>query len=62
MDKFKFEESLVKLQEACEKMKSPGISLEGAISCYEEGKVHYKICRDILENATQTIETFEESE
>ena len=62
MDKYKFEESLAKLQEACDRMKAGDISLEEAIACYNEGKEHYRNCKDILENGTQTIEILERDE
>ena len=43
-------------------MKAGDISLEEAIACYNEGKEHYRNCKDILENATQTIEILERDE
>lgn len=59
MDKYSFEQSLAKLQEASERMKSGNISLEEAIACYNDGKEHYKKCREILDKATQSIEVIE---
>ena len=62
MDKLKFEDSLIKLQEACEKMKSGNITLEEAIACYNEGKEHYRNCKSILDEATSSIEIIERDE
>ena len=52
-----FEESLKKLEEASENLKSTDISLEDAIKCYEQGIKYYNVCREILDNANQRIET-----
>lgn len=62
MNKCKFEESLAKLQEACEKIKAGDLPLEAAIACYNEGKAHYKNCKSILEEATQSIEVIERNQ
>ncbi len=59
MEKIKFEESLERLQEMSEKIKSQDTSLEDAIACYTEGMKYYRICNEILESAKQKIETFE---
>ena len=52
-----FEESLKKLEEASENLKSTDISLEDAIKCYDQGIKYYNECREILDNANQRIET-----
>lgn len=52
-----FEESLKKLEEISDKLKSENISLDDAIKNYEEGIKYYKECSDILEKANQKIET-----
>ena len=59
MKKGKFEDALEKLQEMSDRMKSQDTNLEEAIDCYSEGMKYYRICHDILENAKQSIETFE---
>ena len=55
-----FEETLKKLEEASARLKSDNISLEDAISSYEEGIRYYRECSDILEKANQKIETLTE--
>lgn len=54
-----FEQSMDKLREMSEKIKSPDTSLEESIKCYEEGMKYYKKCSDILTDARQKIETFD---
>jgi len=51
-----FEQSLKKLEEASEKLKSQETSLEEAIRNYEEGLKAYKECAGILEKAQQKVE------
>lgn len=57
-----FEESLEKLKEMSEKIKSPETDLEESIRCYEEGMKYYESCNSILSEAKQKIETFEINE
>ncbi len=52
-----FETMLKKLEEASQKLKSEEISLADAIKSYEEGIKYYNECNDILEKASQKIET-----
>lgn len=52
-----FEESLKKLEEASEKLRSQNVPLEEAIESYKEGLKHYRECREILDEAVQQIET-----
>lgn len=52
-----FETVLKKLEEASQKLKSEEISLADAIKSYEEGIKYYNECNDILEKASQKIET-----
>ncbi|MBR3786303.1 MAG: exodeoxyribonuclease VII small subunit [Firmicutes bacterium] len=59
MDKMKFEDALDKLAEMSDRIKGQDTSLEEAIACYTKGMEYYQICHEILENAKQTIETFE---
>ena len=59
MDKMNFEEALGKLSDLSEQIKGQDTSLEDAIACYTKGMEYYQICHEILENAKQTIETFE---
>lgn len=59
MEKNNFEESLKKLEEYSEKIKSPDTNLADSIICYEEGMKYYEMCNDILNEAKQKIETFE---
>ena len=59
MDKMKFEDALDKLVEMSDKIKGSETSLEEAITCYTKGMEYYRICHEILENAKQSIETFE---
>ena len=59
MDKMQFEEALNKLTELSERIKGQETSLEEAIACYTKGMEYYQICNEILENAKQSIETFE---
>lgn len=59
MDKMNFEEALEKLTEMADKIKGQDTSLEEAITCYTKGMEYYQVCHEILENAKQSIETFE---
>lgn len=59
-NKTSFEESLAKLEACARKIGDPDIALEEAISCYEEGLKEYKVCKSILDEAKQKIETIEE--
>jgi exodeoxyribonuclease VII small subunit len=54
-----FEQSMDKLREMSEKIKSPDTSLEESIKCYEEGMKYYEKCSNILADAKQKIETFD---
>ena len=61
MDKnVSFESSLSHLEELAKMISDPGIALEEAIRCYEEGLKEYKICKSVLDEARQKIETIEE--
>ena len=51
-----FEESLEKLRNVAEKIKSEDTTLEDSIKCYEEGMKYYNECNEILKNAEQKIE------
>ena len=51
-----FEESLEKLRQTAEKIKSEDTTLEDSIKCYEEGMKYYNECNDILKSAEQKIE------
>ena len=46
-----FEESLEKLRNVAEKIKSEDTTLEDSIKCYEEGMKYYNECNEILKNA-----------
>ena len=59
MEKIKFEDALDKLTELSEQIKGQDTSLEEAIACYTKGMEYYQFCHEILENAKQSIETFE---
>lgn len=52
-----FEDSLNKLETASRELKSQDVSLEEAIESYRSGLKAYKECREILDQATQEIET-----
>lgn len=52
-----FETVLKKLEVTSQKLKSEEISLADAIKSYEEGIKYYNECNDILEKASQKIET-----
>ena len=53
-----FEESMKKLEEMAEKIKSEETTLEEAIAYYEEGTKCYRQCSNILENAEQKIQIY----
>ncbi len=55
--KSSFEESLKKLEQAGEKLRSTDVPLEEAIESYRKGLEAYQECREILDNAVQEIET-----
>lgn len=52
-----FEESLSRLEQASQELKSQDVSLEEAIESYKSGLKAYKECREILDQAAQEIET-----
>ena len=58
--KTSFEDSLKKLEEASDRIKSEDASLEEAIKSYKDGLIAYKECRKILDDAVQEIETLTE--
>ena len=58
--KVSFEESMARLEEYARKIGDPQISLEEAIHCYEEGLKEYAVCKSVLDEAKQIIETIEE--
>lgn len=53
-----FEEAVVKLEEAGEKVRSADTSLEESIDSFEEGMRCYQLCMDMLHTAEQKIEIF----
>lgn len=59
--KANFEESMAKLEEYARKIGDPQISLEEAIHFYEEGLKEYAVCKSVLDEAKQKIETIEEA-
>ncbi|MCR5134240.1 MAG: exodeoxyribonuclease VII small subunit [Clostridiales bacterium] len=59
-NKVSFEASLAKLEEYARRISDPSIPLEEAIRCYEEGLKEYNICRSVLDEAKQKIETIGE--
>ena len=56
----KFEEAVSKLEEAVRQLESGGISLDEAISIYEEAVGLVKICHDRLESARQKVKLITE--
>ena len=58
--KISFEESMARLEEYARQISDPSIALEDAIHCYEEGLKEYKVCKAVLDEAKQKIETIEE--
>lgn len=58
--KVSFEESMARLEEYARQISDPSIALEDAIHCYEEGLKEYKVCKAVLDEAKQRIETIEE--
>lgn len=61
-EKITFEEAYEKLRAAGEKLDSGEVTLEEAIKNYEEGIKYYKICKQILDDAKQKIESFNTDE
>lgn len=57
--KHKFEESLEKLEEVAEQIKSGNLTLDESIKAFEQGITYYEVCNDILKQAKQKIEVFE---
>lgn len=60
--KMSFEEALKKLELCAEKLRGQDTTLEEAMKNYEEGLTAYRDCRDILEEASQKIETLTKQE
>lgn len=58
----KFEDAIVKLEDAVRMLEGGGISLDEAISVYEEAVKLVKICHVKLENAKQKVKILTESE
>ncbi|MEE1169187.1 MAG: exodeoxyribonuclease VII small subunit [Anaerovoracaceae bacterium] len=61
-EKITFEEAYEKLRAAGEKLDSGEVTLEEAIKNYEDGIKYYKICKQILDDAKQKIESFNTDE
>lgn len=57
-----FEDALVKLEEAGEKVRSADTPLKESIDSFEEGMRCYQICMDMLRCAEQKIEIFKRDE
>ncbi len=55
-----FESSMKKLKEYADKMTDPGISLEDAVKCYENGIREYQKCKEILDETRQKVITIGE--
>lgn len=55
-----FEESMKKLEDMSEKIRTDDITLQEAVRCYEEGLKCYEECRRILSEARQKVEIYEE--
>jgi len=53
-----FEELLGKLEEAAEKLKGGGLSLDESILVYDNSVMYYKLCREKLDAAKQKIEIY----
>ena len=61
-EKITFEEAYEKLRAAGEKLDSGEVTLKEAIKNYEDGIKYYKICKQILDDAKQKIESFNTDE
>ncbi len=57
--KLDFEESLKKLEEAVEALKSEDISLDEALAHFEDGMKQYKVCKEQLDKAQERIKMFD---
>ena len=55
-----FEKALNELKKYAEKIREKDITLDESIQCYEKGMASYIKCQEILENAKQKIEIFDE--
>lgn len=58
--KNEFEGALKELKKYAEMIREKDITLDKSIECYEKGMASYKRCQEILEDAKQKIEYFEE--
>lgn len=56
----KFEESLKKLENLSNAIRSDETSLDDALKCYEDGMKEYEKLKKILEDTNQKIEVFED--
>ncbi|MCI2061465.1 MAG: exodeoxyribonuclease VII small subunit [Eubacteriaceae bacterium] len=56
--KLDFEQSMAKLEKAAANLTKEDITLDDAIKNYEEGIKYYNQCNEILANAKQKIETY----
>lgn len=62
MKKKTFEEHLAQLEKTVEALQQENISLEKAITNYQQGKEEYQHCRQILEDAKRKIEVCRKEE
>ena len=53
-----FEESMKKLEECTEKLKSSDSTLDEAMKAYLEGQEYYKKCSEILNDAKAKVQTY----
>ncbi len=53
-----FEESIAKLEEMAELLRSQEASLEQSVEAYNQSVIYYNRCREILNNAKQKIEMY----
>ena len=56
-----FEEAMEKLESISSKLAEEKVSLDDAISLYEEGVVYYNTCMDKLNDANRRIMVIEEN-
>ncbi len=57
-----FEEAIRDFEETINQLNRSDLSIDEAIKIYEDGLKKYKVCEDILNNASQKIEIYKKKQ
>lgn len=56
-----FEEAIERLEDISTRLSGENVSLDEAISLYEQGLEYYAVCKDKLEDANRRIQVIDKS-